>query len=184
MRIVSGEKKGIILKGPYVKNVRPAMDKIKDSIFSLVTLSQTQGSMVLDVFAGTGSVGLEALSRGASKCFFIEANRLMSKNIKDNINILAYEEKSVVINRDFRIAIRTLFNNHKKFDMIFSDPPYNLGLVEEFLTTIEKYDILNVNGMLVMEIDRKELPKKPPKNLSVFKHKEYGRTNILIFKKN
>jgi 16S rRNA (guanine966-N2)-methyltransferase len=181
MRIVSGEKKGIKLKGPYSKKVRPAMDKVKDSIFSLLFPLEMDNLEVLDVFAGTGSVGFEALSRGGKSCTFIESSRLMAKNIKDNAILLGYEKKVNIINKDFRIALKVLKNNNKEFDIIFSDPPYNLGLVDEFLRALDKFNILRKDGILVMEIDRNELQKENY-GLSILKNRKYGRTNIVIFK--
>jgi 16S rRNA (guanine(966)-N(2))-methyltransferase RsmD len=180
MRIVGGEKKGFRLKGPYIEKVRPAMDKVKDSLFSMLYPLEMSELEVLDVFAGTGSIGLESLSRGCKYALFIEANRIMAKNIKDNIEFLNYTSKAKVFSKDFRIALRMLHKNKEKFDIIFSDPPYNLGLVNEFLKTLEKYNVLKENGLLIMEIDKNELPNIPP-NLKIMKERSYGRTNILIF---
>lgn len=180
MRIVGGEKRGFQLKGPYVERVRPAMDKVKDSLFSMLYPLETEELEILDVFAGTGSIGLEALSRGCKHATFVEANKIMAKNIKDNIELLDYSEKADVLNKDFRIALRILYKNEEKFDIIFSDPPYNLGLVNEFFKILKKYNVLKEKGLLIMEIDKSELPKKIL-DFKIVKERSYGRTNILIF---
>ena len=182
MRIVSGKNKGLKLKGPYLKKVRPAMDKIKDSIFSLLLPLEMDGLRILDVFAGTGSVGLEAISRGGKSCHFVETNKLMAKNIYDNIKLVKCDQNCKVINKDFRIALKILDKKEEKFDIIFSDPPYNLGLVDEFLKLLINFNILNKNGIVVMEIDRNEVPKYLDKKFEIVKQKEYGRTNIMILK--
>ena len=184
MRIVSGDKKGIRLKGPYSKRVRPVMDKVKDSIFSMLYPLELHSLKIVDIFAGTGSVGLEALSRGGKECLFVESDKQMVKNILDNIKLTGYESKTRILNKDFRIALKSLKKKKEYFDLVFSDPPYNLGLVEEFLNNLYNFDILSENGLLVMEIDKNEIPEDPKKySLRVVKQKSYGRTNILIFKK-
>jgi 16S rRNA (guanine(966)-N(2))-methyltransferase RsmD len=180
MRIVGGEKKGFRLKGPYVKKVRPAMDKVKDSLFSMLYPLKTEELEILDVFAGTGSVGLEALSRGYKYAIFIEANKIMAKNIKDNLELLGYSKKANILNKDFRVALRMLYKAKKRFDIIFSDPPYNLGLVNEFFEMLKKYNVLKEDGLLIMEIDNNELPKELS-NFKILKERSYGRTNIVIF---
>ncbi len=124
MRVQTGTAKGRKLKTPSGINVRPTSGRVKKSIFD--TLGDIEGSSVLDLFAGTGSLGLEALSRGAQNAVFIEKEREAVKIIRDNIAKCGFAARSEIISTDYKKAIRALEKKAERFDLVFIDPPYEV----------------------------------------------------------
>ena len=172
MRVISGKYKGKNLVGFDIDGTRPTMDRVKESLFAMIQ-NKINNSVVLDLFAGSGSLGIEALSNGAKSIYLIDNNieliNIMKKNTSgmDNVNI---------IKADYKDAL----NNFKgiKFDIIFLDPPYKLNLINDALDRIIKYDLLNTNGIVVCEYENEEINT----NLELIKFKSYGSKNIKIFK--
>ena len=156
MRIIAGQVKGFQLKAPKGLNVRPTSDRVKETVFNILS-SQLMGAVVLDLFAGTGNLGLEALSRGAASAVFFDASRKSLEVIKENITHTNFNDCCEVRKTDALIGMDFFQRNHKKFDLIFCDPPYNQGLVDKVLTSLDHPDsILSLKGILIVEYSRHE----------------------------
>ncbi len=149
IRIISGLCKGRRLKLVSSPAVRPMQDKVKGALFNVIG-GRLAGSVCLDGFAGTGSIGLEALSRGAAKCVFVDEFYPAVKVIKENIAKCGAEEKSVVVHREFNRAVIDLSKQGVRFDLIFLDPPYRLLEERNPLKVIRKRGLLAPGGLIVL----------------------------------
>lgn len=177
MRIVAGSKRGLKLNTIESDSTRPTKDMVREALFSII-LEYIPNSTVLDLFAGSGAIGIEALSRGASKCYFSDNNPECIKVIKDNLTKASFLNQSETYKLDYLDMIDKVRN--VSFDVIYIDPPYNLGLGIKAIERISSYDLLKKNGILVFETDTGELA---PDEIGVFtkiKSKKYGR-NFLSF---
>ena len=179
MRIISGDKKGFKLKAPKGMDTRPTEDRVKESLFNI--LGTINGdSIVLDLFSGSGSIGIEFLSRGAKFAYFIDNSHLSISTIKENISHTKFEEKSKIIKGDSIKIIKFLDRENIKFDYVYIDPPYGKNLIEKALESISKIDILNNNSLLILEHDKK---KSFPETMYKFKKvdmRNYGH-KVLTF---
>lgn len=174
MRVISGKHKGKKLEGFNLEGTRPTMDRVKESLFGSIQ-NYIKNSVVLDLFAGSGSLGIEALSNGASICYFVDnsndAINIIKRNLVgiDNANIIKNDyEKSLIYFKDKNI----------KFDIIFIDPPYKLNLINNSINKILEYDLLNKNGLIVCEYESEIINC----NLKLIKEKRYGTTYIKIYR--
>ena len=173
MLIISGNYKGKKLNGFNIDGTRPTMDRVKESLFAMIQ-NHINGSTVLDLFAGSGALGLEAISNGAKKCYLIDNNQIAIKTIKENsINI---KEDINIINIDYK---KFLKETKEKFDIIFLDPPYQSNQLNKALKIIEERNLLNENGIIICEYEKIE----PITNLKLLKNKSYGPKNIKIYGK-
>jgi len=135
LRIIAGERKGHHIKVPRGGDVRPTSERVREALFA--ALDDIQGLSVLDLFAGTGALGLEALSRGAGRCTFVEADPAVVAILSANIRLLRYEGAASVLPFDYRRAIRLLAGGQSSFDLLFVDPPYRmLADVQAALTPV------------------------------------------------
>ena len=158
IRIISGIYKGRRLKLVPSPSVRPMQDKVKGALFNILG-DRVRGSVCLDGFAGTGSIGLEALSRGAATCVFVDEFYPSIKVIKQNIAKCEAEEKSVVLHREFNRAVIDLAKQGVRFDIIFLDPPYRLLEERNPLKVIRKRGLLKPGGLIVLRHFFKIKPK-------------------------
>jgi len=158
IRIISGIYKGRRLKLVPSTSVRPMQDKVKGALFNILG-DRARGSVCLDGFAGTGSIGLEALSRGAATCVFVDEFYPSIKVIKQNIAKCEAEEKSVVLHREFNRAVIDLAKQGVRFDIIFLDPPYRLLEERNPLKVIRKRGVLKPGGLIVLRHFFKIKPK-------------------------
>ena len=158
IRVISGRYKGRRLKRVPDSRVRPMPDKLKGAIFSILAES-VKGSTFLDGFAGTGSVGIEALSRGAETAAFIEEFPAAVKTLKDNLARCGAEDQAVVVDREFNRAVIELARRGACFDIIFLDPPYKLLEDRNPLKVILKRDILAPSGLIILRRHFKIAPR-------------------------
>lgn len=179
MRVISGKLKGRVLKGYNIEGTRPTMDRVKESLFASIQ-DYLDDSIVLDLFAGSGNLGIEAISNGASKCYFVDNNKECIKVINDNVNTFNITEQAVILNKDYLDAINN-FKNNVKFDIIFIDPPYKYNIKKELLDIILKNNILNDNGIAVFEYSLDEDIDNI--NFKLLKSKKYGDKYISVYKK-
>ena len=179
MRIITGEFKGRKLEPPEDYNVRPTTDKVKEAVFDIL-MNDIYGSICIDLFAGSGSLGLEALSRGAEKCYFCDSDRNSIRLIKRNIAIVGAKDRSVVLTGDYKKCLRKISD---KADIVFIDPPYDSGLYEPSLSQIEILDLLSDDGIIITEHDsRLDMPEEVA-GFTRIKEKKYGRTVLSIYGK-
>ena len=174
MRVISGKYKGMKLDGFNIDGTRPTMDRVKESIFSMIQ-NYVKDSFVLDLFAGSGSLGIEALSNYSKYCYFVDNNNDVIKILKRNtINM----ENLSILKYDYKDALKYFKNNNIKFDLIFLDPPYKLKLINNCIDLISKYDLLNDNGIIVCEFENEVIKRDDYK---LIKEKKYGTKNVNIY---
>ncbi|MEG0829066.1 MAG: 16S rRNA (guanine(966)-N(2))-methyltransferase RsmD [Anaerovoracaceae bacterium] len=177
MRIIAGDYKGRRLYTPKNNDIRPTTDKVKEALFSILT-NKIYKSVVLDLFSGTGNIGLEALSRGAKHCYFGDNQKASIMLIKENIEYCKAQEKSTVIPGDFR---KILSQVNQKCDLIFLDPPYKKGLLEECFLIIEELDLLAEGGTIVAEHPRREDIPKIMGKYEQISERRYGKILLSIY---
>lgn len=173
MQIISGKYKGKKLDGYNIKGTRPTMGRIKESLFAMLNPYLDESSC-LDLFAGSGSLGLEAISNGAKELVLVDNNPIVIKTLKHNIQNI--KEDITIVKDDY---INYLKKCNKNFDIIFLDPPYDDNLISKAIELIIKNNLLKDNGLLVCECEKENIIC--PYNL--IKNKSYGGKNIKIFQK-
>ena len=156
--------------------IRPTADRVKENIFNLIAPYVAEAE-VLDLFAGTGALSLEALSRGAAHAVLCEQARPSLEIIRKNLNKTGFLEQSSIVEGD---SFTFLSRNHKKFDLIFLDPPYNTGMLSKALHLIGSQKCLSAEGLAVAECDGPERPGEID-GLRLIKERRYGRSYILIY---
>lgn len=175
MRVISGKYKGKKLIGFDIDGTRPTMDRVKESLFGIIQ-NKIKDSIVLDLFAGSGSLGIEALSNGAKKCYFIDNNIELINIIKENTKSM--KEDISILKSDYSNVLGMLKNSNIKFDIIFLDPPYKLNLINDCLDKIYKYNLLNEDGIIVCEFENEVIKCE---HFKLQKEKKYGTKNINIY---
>lgn len=180
MRVISGKARGKKLKTPENDNIRPTLDRVKENVFNVIGFS-IRNAVVLDLFSGTGAIGIEALSRGAKQVYFVDKDRKSYELTEFNVKSAKLEENAVILNQDAENALIQFENKDLKFDIIFLDPPYNKGIVQKILQQLEKYNIMQSEGVVIVETDREE--ETPEKFGKFFKQKEksYSSTKITFY---
>lgn len=180
MRIISGKYKGKKLDGYDIEGTRPTQDRVKESLFAMIQ-NDLLDTIVLDLFAGSGNLGIEALSNGANFSYFVDNNikciEVLNRNLK-NIN----DKNSKVLNLDYKKALEYFNDNQITFDIIFLDPPYHLDCLDYILEKIIEYNLLNDEGIVVCEYEF-DCFKDNYTGLDLEKEKKYGYKNIRIYRK-
>ena len=172
MRIISGKYKGKKLKGYDIDGTRPTMDRVKESIYGIIQ-GYVRNSIVLDLFAGSGSLGLEAISNGAKKLILIDNNKKVTDVLKENVK--SFDDDIEILTIDYKKYLKTTL---EKFDIIFLDPPYRAGLMNKALKIIEERGLLNDGGIIVCEFENIKIET----NLQLIKEKKYGPKMVCIYK--
>ncbi len=178
MKVISGLLKGRNIEGFDIEGTRPTMDRVKESIFSTIQFS-IKNSIVLDLFAGSGNLGIEAISNGANKCYFVDNNKVAINTINKNIKTFNIEDSSIVIKNDFMEALHSLKNI--KFDIVFLDPPYKDNFIDSSIKYLLDNNMLNEDALIICEYN-KDI-KIDYSNLDEKKTKKYGDKFVTIFKK-
>lgn len=178
MRIISGMRKGLKLKSPDGMNTRPTTDRVKESVFNLLQFCIPCDS-VLDLFAGSGALGIEALSRHCSHGVFVDQNRQAVSLIQDNLSSANFREIASVHCKD---AVTFLNETTDSFDLIFLDPPYNQGLLKPVLALIAERNLLNEDGIIVVESEENG---ETVEDTSFFVRRvaKYGKTMITLLQR-
>ena len=184
MRIISGLNKGKKLIMSNDKTTRPLKDMAKESIFNVLTHADyinfhLKDSIVLDLFSGVGSFGLECISRGSKFVFFLENYPPVLKILKNNISNLRYENKSKVIDIDAFKIKSNLFEKDQKFQIIFCDPPYKERKIELLIENIIEMDILEKNGIIIIHRKKGNLDIYP-KKFKIIDTKSYGLSKFVF----
>lgn len=175
MRVISGKYKGKKLEGFDMLGTRPTKDRVKESIFATINY-KLKDSSFLDLFSGTGSIGIEAISNGAKISYFVDNGKEILKALNNNLNGI---DNAVVVKYDYQEALKYFENNDIKFDIIYIDPPYHLNLLNKSLDLIEKYNLLNQDGIIICEYEE----EIPICQYELLKEKRYGKTNVSIYRK-
>lgn len=173
MRVVAGSARGIKLISIEGINTRPTLDRVKEAVFGSIQFKLLD-ACVLDLFSGSGALGIEALSRGAKKAVFVDKNAECINVINKNLKATHLQEKAIVVNADAFDAMARL--KGKIFDFIFIDPPYAAGLYENILIKIREFAIIDKNSIIVLESNFKELDI--PAGYEITKQKKYGQVYV------
>ena len=182
MRIIAGEFRGRKIKQPESAEVRPTKDRIRESVFNMIA-ELVPDCRVLDLFAGSGAYGLEALSRGAREAVFVEKGKENSEVIKENIRTLDVGDRSKVITSDVFRILEGLKGEKEAFDLVFVDPPYSKNMAKKTLLKVNHYDILNHSGLLIIEHHKNEPLPGSEGDVSILKEKTYGNIIISVYSK-
>lgn len=174
MRIIGGTDRGRKLNAPDGNHTRPTLDKVRGAIFNV--LFDVSGLEILDMFSGSGAMGFEALSRGAAKAVMIDCDRAAFRVMKQNKKNLSYDDRADLRFSDFHSA----FRRDECFDVIFLDPPYGKGLLEDALVLIGKLHLKKDHGIIVAETGADMDLKLPDAGLEIIKEKRYGKTKVLF----
>lgn len=175
MRVIAGEARGRKLKSGKGTKARPTTDMVKEALFNNLG-ARVPDSNFLDLFAGFGGIGIEALSRGATKAVFVEEDSKHVAIIKENLEMTKLDEWATVLKGDVIKVLQTL---NEKFDIIFVDPPYESGLYEKTLEMVQARSLLHPDGVLILEHNT-GLPPVIPDYFEVIKTKTYGETVLTI----
>ena len=179
MRVITGKARGVQLKTPDGMLTRPTADRVKEALFSIINFD-LPGARILDLFAGTGQLGIEALSRGAEKAVFVDHREDACKIVRENLRRTKLEKDGTVVRCDY---MEYLSRCKEKFDIILLDPPYAEVFLENSLKRITEIDILQSNGIIVTE---RPLDKELSWESNAFersKDYKYGKTVVTIFRK-
>ncbi|MFH1074554.1 MAG: 16S rRNA (guanine(966)-N(2))-methyltransferase RsmD [Candidatus Firestonebacteria bacterium] len=177
MRVIGGLAKSRKVKMNNNLAIRPISDRVKQSLFEILKYDIRE-AVFLDLFAGSGSVGIEALSRGAREAVFVDNNEKCTRLIRENLKNLGFTSAEV-INSDACRALEILSKKEKKFLLIFFDPPYELGFVKNILKKLETSDILNENGVVIVKRHKKEVLET---SMQLVKERFYGDTVLSFLK--
>ena len=174
MRIIAGKYKGKKLAEFELSSTRPTSDLIREALFDKIGLD-IAGSVFLDLFAGTGAIGIEALSRNASFCHFVDCEKNAIKIIKQNLSLIgATEINSNVQNKNYEEALKQFTKNNTKFDFVFLDPPYKTDFAEKAINILFESNLLNPDALIVWEHDNSKL-EYVQNNFPNSKTKKYGQ---------
>ena len=181
MRITGGRVRGRKIYAPKSEKIRMTSDRVRESLFDI--LPSMEGALFLDIFAGTGSVGIEALSRGSAWVVFIEKEPLHAVELKKNLNLCGFEESSEVIVSAAERGIRILSARRRQFDVVFADPPYNRGLATGTIDLLGGTSLISRDGVLVVEHSFRE-DIVADNELILTDQRRYGDTVISFLKPN
>lgn len=178
MRIISGTAKGRRLVGPKSPLIRPVSDKVKEAIFNI--LGSVENLSVLDLFAGTGSVGLEAGSRGAAKVVLVDSGFEALKIIHQNIVACHLDETASVLRGNIPHILKKLAKKEQRFDLVFVDPPYDRGLINPSLSALLEFKLIDAQSLVIIEHSPREMPACD--GMCMTDRRKYGQTYVSFFK--
>jgi 16S rRNA (guanine(966)-N(2))-methyltransferase RsmD len=182
MRIIGGDAKGRRIYSPKNSKTRPTSDGIKESLFNI--LQEVSGKSFLDLFAGCGNVGLEALSRGAAKVVFVEKNPVMVNAIKRNLLELGINNKYQILETEAAKGIKKLQRKGEKFDFLFADPPYEKGFIREIFQYLGEGEMISSDGVAIFQHSvREDIPGTLTGTFMLTDQRRYGDTRISFFKR-
>lgn len=181
MRIIAGLAKGRKLLSPEGMGTRPTLDRVKESIFNIIQ-NVVPYAQTLDAFAGTGSLGLEAVSRGAKHCYLIDKGDVTFPILKQNVENLKFEEKCTCLYKDSYEALNEFSHKKMSFDLIFIDPPYKKNMIPPAIDIITEGSLLNDGGLIVAKIDSGEDIYVGNEKIVLTNHRKYGNTTVCFYR--
>ena len=179
MKIISGILKGRKIDGYDTPGTRPTMDRVKESLFAMIQ-NEIKDAVVLDLFAGSGSLGLEAISNGAKKVYFIDHNKKCIDNINKHIKLFNVSNYSETLCVDYKDALNIFKNENIKFNLIFLDPPYSNSDMPDIIKYIINNDLLDKKAKIICELTNRDLIKEY-EQLDIIKEKRYSDKYIVIY---
>lgn len=179
MRVITGTARGRRLGALKGEATRPTTDKVKEAVFSAIQFN-IEGAHVLDLFAGTGQLGIEALSRGAAHAVFLDSRREAAQLVRDNLALTGLSERAQVLCGD---ALGYLASAGQSFDLIFLDPPYESSLLAQALERITARSLLAPGGLIVAESDMDKVLPVPAEPYRVYREYRYGRIKVTLWQR-
>lgn len=176
MRVITGTARGKRLREPQGRDTRPTTDRVKEALFNILQF-EIAGKRVLDLFGGTGQLGIEALSRGAESCTFVDVSREAVALIRENLEQTGLSEKGRVVQGDY---LCFLTGTAEKFDLVFLDPPYGAGLLEKALDAIITIDIMSENGIMICESPAEKELQALSQPYEKIRDYRYGKIKITL----
>ena len=176
MRVITGTARGMTLKAPKGMDTRPTMDQVKEGIFSAIQF-EVEGRRALDLFAGSGQLGIEALSRGARSAVFVDESRAAVQLVRANLALCRLQGD--VVQGEALGYLRTC----GKFDLIFLDPPYDTGLLDKALENVVQFDILAEGGIIVCESRREKVLPQLRAPYHLLTERNYGKIKLTLYGK-
>ncbi len=177
MRVITGTARGMTLRTLEGDDVRPTTDRVKEAMFSIIQFD-LEGRRILDLFAGSGQLGIEALSRGAKSAAFVDRDKAAIAVIKENIGKTGFEKQAAVIQTD---AFSFLRMTADTFDIVFLDPPYSTGMLQKTLADLD--DCVALGGTVVCEMPYGEEMPETEGNLKLYRTYKYGKIGLAIHRK-
>ena len=179
MRVIAGEAKGRRLRGPRGTETRPTSDKVKEALFSILG-DRIKDSRMLDLFAGAGGIGIEALSRGAAHLDFVESDEALADILEQNLTACGFSDRAEVHRMD---AFRFIKQIRQPYDLVFADPPYHTWHLKKLLPVLGQGAMITPDGLVIVEHFRKiKLPGQPG-NLKAVRSYEYGDTVLTLYRR-
>lgn len=185
MRIISGSMRGTKLYTLDGLDItRPTLDRVKESLFNIINF-KLKNSIILDLFSGCGALGLESISRGANKAYLCDVSTKAIKVIKQNVEKTHCEDKIIVLQSDYLMALEEFKKNNTKFDVIFLDPPYKTEYTIKSVKQILDNDLLNEDGIVIIETDiEKEILSGLDKfSVDIYDVRKYGRVTLIFLRR-
>ena len=181
MRIISGTARGTKLFTLEGLDTRPTLDRVKEPLFNIINFD-LEDAVVLDLFAGSGALGLEAISRGAKKVFLCEKNRNAANIVEKNIEKTKFQDQAILIRNDFEKAISFIEQLNEKIDVVFIDPPYKTDFVKKSIDALLSSGILNEDFIIIVETDEPDRILDEIKNIdiNIYDTRKYGRVSLLF----
>ena len=181
MRVISGVARGTKLNSIDSTDTRPTLDRVKEALFNIIQ-NIIDDSIVLDLFAGSGAIGIECISRGAKKAYFCEKSHEAVKMIRQNMEKTRFTDKSEILQQDYKKALKNYSVRNIKFDIVFLDPPYKKDIAVDAVQDIIELGLLEKNGVIIIETDEKERELKELEKLQVevYDLRKYGRVNLIF----
>ena len=176
MRVITGTARGRRLKELQGMETRPTTDKVKESLFSIIQFD-IEGRRVLDLFAGTGQLGIEALSRGAAEAVFVDRRPDAVRLVQENLALCGFTDRARVKSGDALAYLKS----GEKFDLIFLDPPYAADLLEQALTAIPSFDICREHGIIVAESAADKVLPELPAPYRLYREYRYGKIRLSVY---
>ncbi|AAM24706.1 N6-adenine-specific methylase [Caldanaerobacter subterraneus subsp. tengcongensis MB4] len=180
LRVIGGTLKGRKIKSLEGEEVRPTSDRVKEALFNIL-MNRIEGSVFLDLFAGTGNVGIEALSRGAEFCYFVDKSTNSVKCIRENVEGLELQPFCKIFHKDAFTALEIFHKKSVKFDIIFLDPPYYQNLAEKALRRIGSLEVLKEGGIVIAEVHKRDELKERYGKLKKVRENKYGETILMFY---
>lgn len=182
MRIIAGLAKGRKIMSPIGANItRPTLDRVKESMFNIIQM-KVYDSTVLDMFSGTGSLGLESVSRGCKFCYLVDQNPQTYSFLVKNVKNLKFEDKCKCFNVNSYKVLEEFQNKKIRFDLIFIDPPYMKNMIPPAIESIDEKKLLSKDGIIVTKIDSREEFYGGSNNIILSDHRKYGNTTVCFYK--
>lgn len=181
MRVISGTAKGTKLNSIDELSTRPTLDRVKESLFNIIQ-PKIEDSIVLDLFAGSGAIGIEFLSRGCKTAFFCDKSINAVNMIHRNLERTRLKDNAVVLNKDYKKCLQDLQKQNISFDIIFIDPPYKDDIAVNAVENILSLKLLKEDGFIIIETDEKdrEIENLKKLDIQIYDIRKYGRANLIF----